>query len=231
MRANLAEGDRWVPPLFRRATIWMPTPLGWLALLAASGLAAAAWVMGAEPFFAVTERPPAEVLIVEGWIGINGVRAAKAEFDAGKYRWVVGTGPLSSNRWGSRQWSYAEEAAELLVRLGVPADRVLTARSAERDNHRSFAAAEATARVLAENGIAARHATVFTIGVHARRSRLLFARALGPSVRVGSIAWVPPNDPKGPWWNSSERAQDLIKESVAYPFELFFHSARWLQDE
>jgi hypothetical protein len=37
-------------------------------------------------------RLPAEILVVEGWIGRDGIRAAEAEVEQGGYQYVVATG-------------------------------------------------------------------------------------------------------------------------------------------
>ena len=44
------------------------------------------WFNYGELFLALTHRLPAEVLVVEGWIGREGVRAAVDEFERGSYQ-------------------------------------------------------------------------------------------------------------------------------------------------
>jgi hypothetical protein len=57
---------------------------------------------------------------------------------------------------------------------------------------------------------------------HARRTRLLFPKALGPDVEVGIIAVQTPDyDPKR-WWRYSEGVRDVIGESIAYVYARFF---------
>ena len=211
---------------FKRRLMPVPTLAGFILILVLLGSPLTWWVVRGESFFRLTERQPAEFLIVEGWIGIDGVQAAKAEFEQGGYRYVVTSGGLSGNRWGRQQWNYAVESGELLVRLGVPADRVIQAPAPDTGNHRTFEAAATVREVLAQRGLHAQDANVFTFGVHARRSRLVFAKALGSSTKVGVIAWVPPGFFVGRWWNSSERALDLLKETVGYLFELLLNSGR-----
>jgi hypothetical protein len=58
-------------------------------------------------------------------------------------------------------------------------------------------------------------ANVFTCGAHSRRSRLVFAEVPGSQIKVGAISWTPPDYPEGPWWKSSERAQDFINGWLA----------------
>jgi len=215
-----------MPPLFRRRTFWVPTWLGCLALLAALALPGIGWWFRAEGFFSLTERQPAEVLIVEGWIGIEGVTAAKEEFVSGNYTWIVTAGSLTGTRWDVQRWNAAIEAAKILRGLGVNPAQIVEAPSGENLSQRSFAAAESVRARLKELGVSPARVNVFTLGVHARRSRLVFAKVLGTSTRVGAVAWIPPKDREIPWWKSSDRAQELLKETVAYPFELFASSGR-----
>ncbi len=212
--------------LFKKRLLPFPTALGWVVLLVVMGSPFAWLALRGEAFFHLTERQPAECLIVEGWIGIDGVNAAKAEFERGGYRYIVTTGGLTGNRWGRQQWNYAVEAGELLVHLGVPADRVVIAPAPDAENHRTFEAALVARQMLARLDLHPRYANVFTFGVHARRSRLVFAKAMGSSTEVGVIAWAPAHFFDGAWWHSSERSLDLLKESVGYFFELLLNSGR-----
>lgn len=210
---------------FQRRTVWWPTRLGVLFLLTILGLPIVLWGSWGESFLTVTERQPPDVLIVEGWIGIEGLRAAKAEFEQGGYRSIVTSGGEIHTRWNQDQWNYAVEARKILIRLGVPADRVFEAPAPETAAQRTFESAVAVRHLLDAHTLQAKTANVFTIGAHARRSHLIFAKAL-PGVTVGSIAWLPASHRSGPWWKSSERAQDLLKETVGYSFELLLNSGR-----
>ena len=65
---------------------------------------------------------------------------------------------------------------------------------------------------------------LLTVGPHARRSRLLFEKALGSSVEVGVIS-IPGKDYEtGKWWHSSSGVRMVIGETIAYLYaRLFFH--------
>ena len=212
--------------LFKRRTIWWPTRWGWAGLSAIFGIFAALWCLEAEPFLSQTERQPADILVVEGWIGIEGITAAKAEFEGGGYRFIVAAGGMSGNRWDRRQWSYATEAEELLLRLGLPRDQVILATPQDVQSHRTFASAVAVVRTLQSRGLQAKAINIFTLGAHARRSRLVYAKVQQPGTEVGVISWIPPGYYSGPWWRSSDRALELIKESVGYLFEVLLNSGR-----
>src|SRR5205823_8580316 len=101
-----------------------------------------------EPFLAATRRLPADVLVVEGWIGEEGIEAAAGEFKRGNYRLVVATGGLNGESWNLQRWSYAEIAIRVLHNAGIPADKIIPARAADSEAQRTFAMAVATARAL-----------------------------------------------------------------------------------
>jgi DUF218 domain-containing protein len=167
------------------------------------------WCSNGESFLSLTKRLPADVLVVEGWIGSDGVRAAAAEFERRGYQYVVATGGLSTARgWGEAGWSYAEGADHELIRSGVPEDRIMVAPSEDAESQRTYESAVAVRRSLAARGIHPKALNVFTWGPHARRSRLVYAKVFQPGTEVGVVSWVPSGYQAVPWWRSSERAKE-----------------------
>lgn len=213
--------------LFKKRLVPLPTFAG-CVLLAILASIPIVWLGSyGEEFLSLTERQPAEVLVVEGWIGIDGINAAKTEFEQGRYKYIVTSGGPTNNRWERQQWNYATEAYDLLIKLGVPPDRAIEAAAPRTGNHRTFEAASVVRQILDQRGLHPESVNLFTFGTHARRSRLVFAKALHSSVKVGVVSWIPPRFLDGPWWRSSERSLDLLKESVGYIFEVFLNSGRF----
>jgi hypothetical protein len=211
---------------FERRTIWFPTLMGWLAAAFCVCIPATGWFLKGESFLAVTGRLPAEVLVVEGWIGGEGIKAAFVEFQNGGYRVVVSAGGLTGERWSKKRWNYAAEAEEQLLLLGVPRDRVLLASSRDVEIQRTFEMAVAARKSIDAAGLNPIAINVFTRGAHARRSRLIFEKVFSPDTKVGVISWKPPLFEAESWWESSDRAQDLIKETTGYLYELLVDSGR-----
>jgi len=212
---------------FRRRMLWWPTLWGWAVLVGLLVGIPLLWWFQAETFLGSSIPVAPDVLVVDGWIQSPGIRAAKAEFLRGGYRYVVATGGFSGENWNAHRWHYAREAERLLIRLGVPREQVFAAVPEDRDSHRTFESAAAVWRTLSAHGIQPKTVTVFTRDVHARRSRLVYAKVFaGSSINIGVVAWKPDNADSGPWWRSSQRATDLIKETVGYLFELLLNSGR-----
>lgn len=164
--------------------------------------------------------------MVECWIGAAGVRDAAVEFNQGGYRYIVASGGLTGDRWSEKRWSYVEAAERILLQSGVPPDRIIPASSGDFERQRTYEMAVAARQALLARGIEPRTINVFTREAHARRSRLVFSKAFGSAMNVGVISWAPPGYNDEPWWHSSERAEDFLKETVGYAFELFLNSGR-----
>jgi hypothetical protein len=212
--------------LVQRRTIILPTLLGWILLGVVIVLPVASWLMFGERFLAATDRTPSKILVVEGWISVQGLHAATEEFRSGGYDFVVATGGLTGEKWSERRWDYSEEAEEQFLRRGISPNQVIRAPSRNSDVQRTFEMAAAAYRALEAKGITTDAIVVFTRGSHARRSRLVYQKVFGSKVRVGVVSWKPPHFEEEAWWRSSDRSEDFLKESVGYVFELLLNAGR-----
>jgi len=215
---------------FKRRTVYVPTPLGLLFLGGLLSLPLLYWIRYGESFLSPTERLPAKILVVEGWIGPEAVRAAKEEFEKGGYDFIFTSGgspdPLSEDNWQKEGWTYAEGALHILVRSGIPAEKVIAAPPRETETARTYASALSVKAALAKAGLAPKSVNVFSSGAHARRSRLVYEKVLRPETAVGVVAWREPSYATLPWWRSSERAQEFLLQTVGFFYEYLFNSGR-----
>jgi hypothetical protein len=213
--------------LFRRSTVIWPTWAGSCCIVFVLFLFIAAWITCGESYLAETHRSEADILVVEGWIGQKGISAAVQEFKRGGYRYIVASGGLTSGFWGENEpESYAQMAAREMIRLGFPQEEIVVATSGNTEKHRTFASAVAVWRTLRDAGIKPKALNVFTFGAHARRSALVFAKVNADAAKIGVVAWVPPEYQHERWWHSSERAKQLLEETIGYIYEVLFNSGR-----
>jgi hypothetical protein len=63
---------------------------------------------------------------------------------------------------------------------------------------------------------------IVSIGPHARRSRLLYQKALGDKVKVGVIAIEDKRFDPDHWWQSSVGVRSVMGETIAYLYARFF---------
>jgi hypothetical protein len=217
--------------LFKRRTVPVPTRFGFLFSLALLALPLIYWVRYGEAFLSPTERLPARILVVEGWIGPDAIRAAKVEFDKGGYDFILTSGgspdPDSEENWQEEGWTYAEGALHILVRSGVPAEKIISAPPPlETETARTYKSALSVKAALVKSGLTPASINIFSFGSHARRSRLVYEKVLSPETRVGIIAYTPPGYTDLPWWRSSERAEEFLIQSVGFFYEFLFNSGR-----
>jgi hypothetical protein len=213
--------------LLQRRTVWWPTWLGWCVIVLGL-LAPILWsFLAGESFLSHTQRlPAAEILVVEGWIGREGVRAAATEFREHGYKYVATSGGPTLGRWERERSNYAEMAGLELAELGVPGSKIIVAPCQDTETRRTFESAAAVLRALAAAHVQPKAVNVFTYGSHARRSRLVYAKVFDPGTDVGVITWKPTEYGSEPWWRSSQRAKELLSESAGYIFELLLNSGR-----
>ena len=146
---------RWMRPFDLRTPATTNRVVAHMARLVSSSCAALSapilWsLLAGESFLSHTQRlPAAELLVVEGWIGREGVRAAATEFREHGYKYVATSGGPTLGRWERERSNYAEMAGLELVALGVPRDKIIVAPCRNSESRRTF---ESAAAVLARVG-------------------------------------------------------------------------------
>jgi hypothetical protein len=179
-----------------------------------------------ETFFSITRRLPADILIVEGWIGPEGVCAAAQELSRGCYKYVVATGGEIRDRADGDSSSYAERAKQELIEFGVPESRIIVSPTSEIERQRTFKLAVTAWQSIQRAKVRPGAINIFTLGPHAMRSQLVYEKVFAPQVPVGVIAFTPSEYRIEPWWQSFSRTKCLFKEVVGYPFERWLNSGR-----
>jgi hypothetical protein len=209
--------------ILERRERWSLSRRGWLlaGLLGLGGLLAITF--NAHPFLAVTSRVPADVLVVDGWLPAYTLKEVAEEFRRGQYRRALVVRSLydSPNQYESGRYA-ADYIAELLVEQGVPRESVGMVFCDVTRRDRTYQTAQATRDWLAGYGGAGRGITVATLGLHARRSRLLYQRAFGAAVPVGVLSLKDRSYDPEHWWRSSEGLKETISESAAYLYVRWF---------
>src|SRR5437868_8312894 len=128
---------------------------------------------GVYPFLAVTERVPADTLVVEGWIPPFAIRAAVDEFRSGSYKQVITTGgpATGTGAYTNDYNTSASVGADELKAAGIPADHLAMAPSRVMLRDRTYASAVALRDWLKEHHVEPNRIMIVTESVHARRSR------------------------------------------------------------
>jgi uncharacterized SAM-binding protein YcdF (DUF218 family) len=175
-------------------------------------------------FLAPTQRVDTDILVVEGWVHPYAIRASAAEFQNDSYHRVFTTGgPVVGNGGYINDYQTAASVgADLLKKAGVPAELVQMVPSHVMGRDRTYSSATALRDWLREHDVQVRSLNIVTEGAHARRTRLLFEKALGSNVTVGVIAVPSPDFDARHWWLYSEGIEEVVNEGVAYVYAKFF---------
>jgi uncharacterized SAM-binding protein YcdF (DUF218 family) len=211
--------------LLRRRECLVPTWRGWVLLLASCALLAVVLVRTVYPFLAVEDPKPDGVLVVEGWASDRVLQFAVGEFHRGHYAKLYATGgPVELGGPLSEYKTYAELAAATLLKLGLNTNDVQAVPATAVRRDRTYNSAVFLKKWLREHGVAAATFNLITVGPHARRSRLMFEKALGEGAVVGVVAIPSDEYDPGQWWRSSAGVRTVIGEAMAYGYARFlFH--------
>jgi hypothetical protein len=148
---------------------------------------------------------------------------------------VTSGGPIDSWHEGQTATNYAERAADYLNRHGL-ADAPAAAASAPASaQDRTFLSAVMVRDWAAREGLRPDAIDLYSAGVHARRSRMVYRLAFGPSVEIGVLAATPQRYDLDHWWRSSQGAKSVLDEALSlawtaccfWPPEPGSHAERW----
>jgi hypothetical protein len=205
--------------LVQRKEHWTLSLRGWLVCLVLGTSVAATVGLSLHPFLAVHAPVDAEALVVEGWISDRALDAAARAFADGTAATIYVTGgPLSQGSHLKEYQSYAQLGLATLRELGVHPDKLTPVPAPETHGNRTLHSAIALRQYFAAHHLQPVAINVVTEGAHARRSRLLFQRALGDATRVGVICVPNPDYDPDRWWAYSEGWRSVIGETVGYVY-------------
>ena len=206
--------------LIRQKTVWLPTWQGWtLLFLIAAGLLVTAF-LNVHRFLAVTQRVEADVLIVEAWMPKTVTQEAVKEFTQGQYTLLVVMEMTSNGDPRPKQDSALKTPmAKYFVSHDVPTTRIIECFAPATNDRRSLTMADAVRKTLNQRGITARGFNVFAPGAHARKTWLLYRRALSSIAPVGIVS-IPTGDyDPAKWWKTTNGANWVIVNGIGWFYE------------
>ena len=201
------------------------TPIGWVTLSIAFSSVLVSIILFVHPFLAPTKPVGGDILVVEGWWPDYALKKAKDQFEKGRYKLLITVGekygvghPLAHYK------SEADGAALRLYAQGVlPGKIIAVPITVYPRTDRTYYKALVVKKRLDKMGFIQTSIDVTSIGVHARRSWVLFKKAF-PLIDVGVIAITPNSYDTSRWWLFSEGVRRVISESIAYLYARFIFS-------
>jgi len=184
-------------------------------------IAALALVYSTERFLSVTEPVDSDVLVVEAWFWDRpGLQDAVQSFQQGNYQVMLVVGGTDSPQ--SEAPSSAELAGERLLQLGMESSKLVLISIPNLTVHRTYRSAVAVREWLREKRPNCRAVNVFTLGVHARKSRVMFRKALGPDMGVGIYACSETGYRRAIWCFSKRGLYIIPRNLVGYFYALLY---------
>lgn len=182
------------------------------------------YLLSIHAYLAVHEPIDGKILVVEGWLSDSFLKAAAVEFKNGGYSQLVTVGgPFSDTSNSNNIRTYADRSAERLRKILPYEKRMITAVPAPTaSKQKTLAYAISFDDWMHENQPDLKSINVFTAGVHARKSLLIFRKVLAPDVNVGIISAKPLLYNAETWWLSKRGIWLVLKNSISYIDALLF---------
>ena len=194
---------------------WVTFIAGGVATVVALAFAAATWLAPNQPARGA-DGASARLLIVEGWLDGPDLDQAINAFRRGHYERIVTTGGPIESWTGWQPWqNFAERGAAYLRAHGLADARIDIVPAPASAQDRTFLSAVVVREWAQRSGVALNTVDVFSAGVHARRSHLLFRLALGPGATVGVLASRPADFDTEHWWRSSGGTKAVMGETLS----------------
>jgi hypothetical protein len=176
-------------------------------------------------FLALNEPIQSDCVVVEGWLPPNYMAKAVQFIQAQKIHRVFTTGSSADDAWDTfRGETFAELGKTRLASLGVPKEEIIAVPSHVSQRDRTYNSALALKEWCRQSGNTLVSFNLLSTGPHARRSYMLFRRALGPKTEIGIIALKSVDDETKHWWQTSAGVREVLSESISYLYALIiFH--------
>lgn len=163
-----------------------------IGLIVAGGAVSTVSLMSLHDFLAVNSPVKQGILVVEAWVPTHALAEVPSVFASGNYRYLVVVGyPIEPAGGPAPGSTYADRAVRELERGGFGNATMVELRVPLQSSRKTYASALTVRDWLIRSKLSIKHVDVFTVGVHARKSWILFQHALGDNYHVGVIAGTP----------------------------------------
>lgn len=207
--------------LFKLRTVWLPTWQGWTVFFMILIVFLVVFFINAHRFLAVTSRvPDADILVVEDWMADVFLQATAVEFKKGNYRLLLISGLREYDSHNDVIQNVRKSSkVNRLISLGVPKDQIMECFTPVTEDHRSAAMAGAVRDALRQHNIKAKGVNVLAPATHARKTWLVYRRALASGAAVGIVAIAPGIYDPDRWWQNSQSAKWVLTNYAGLFYE------------
>lgn len=201
--------------LFRPYYGCLPTIWGWLLLFFVSIFLLNFVRHNIYSFLAPIDSGDSDILVVEGWMPTFELDQAVEFIKARGYKKIITTGgPILGWIEMKENSTYARLATDYLIQHGVSRNKIITVSSPDSAQERTYLNAVMLREATHRLGISFEKIDLFSSGVHARRSRLLYQMAFDSKINVNVVAARPRNYNPDAWWQTSSGTESVIVQTV-----------------
>lgn len=210
--------------LFRKKPCWKPTFVGWILIIIILIAAFRLSLTGIYHLLVINSPVESKTLIIEGFVPTYLLDDAVKLYHENDYDKIVVTGMPITNYEFITPYKNTAEATKLALKHYGLKDSVYIATIPsnvyiDRTYHTAL-----SAKKLFEDNNWSEDFNIFSVGVHSRRSRMMFREAFGSGYKIGIIAAEDRTFLPNRWWKSSKGLRSVSNEFIATIFvSLFFH--------
>lgn len=208
-------------PFFKRKELWIPTWRTWLLAIGVF-LVTTIFLIKTIPYFLAPTKPVhARVLVVEGWLGEDGLELAKALAKTNHYDLVLTAGGRIEKGFDEATYgTFAKLGERRLRALGYTATNLMAVPSTDAPKDRTFHSGLSVRDFLLTTPH--RSFDLLSDGVHSRRSWFLYQKALGPEFKIGVYAAPTREYQLDRWYRKSSGVRSILSEVIGYIYARFF---------
>jgi len=175
------------------------------------------------------------ILVVEGWVSEQTLLQAIQSYKTNSYQQIITTGGLIKGRRQSEYKSYADSAAAFMLKNGIKQSEITSLPAPDSAQNRTFLSAVIVRDWLIKQKNNTQTIDVFSEGVHARRTLILYKMAFANKRGIGIMTGKAEQYLLESWWQTSAGIKTVISEVVGltwvaccfYPGEYQSHDEKW----
>ena len=174
------------------------------------------FIIKATPYFLAPTRPVhARVLIVEGWLGQEGLEFARTLAKSNHYDLILTPGGRIERGFDETTYgTFANLGAHRLRAMGYAETNLMAVPSYDTPKDRTYHSARSVREFLLKTPH--RSFDILSDGVHSRRSWFLYRQAMGPEFKVGIYAAPTDGFTLEHWYRKSAGVRAVLDEAIAF---------------
>lgn len=210
--------------LFKKSICYRPTFLGWIIILISVVIIFRLSLVGVYYFLAVNNPVNSNTLVLEGSAPTYVVKDALKYYNENGYDRLIVTGiPIVTYEFIAPYKNTADATVRALRYYGFDDTAYVAPIPSNILIDRTYNTAIVT-RMLFEDNNWPHNLDIYTVGVHSRRSRMMFEKAFGADYDIGIISHRDRTFAPNHWWKSSKGFRNVSNEFVATLYvSMFFH--------